>query len=306
MSDQEATSDLPDPSPSSSSPTRYVVISPVRDEGQHIAETIKSVVKQTIRPIQWVIVDDGSTDATATIAQAYATRYPWMSCIKRPDRGFRAPGCGVIEAFDHGYDALAPHQWEFVVKLDGDLILEHDYFERCFKEFERDPQLGIGGGTLFHLERGVPKIEVNPLFHVRGATKIYRAACWRALGGLLRAPGWDTVDEVKAHMLGWRTRSFPHLKVLHLRATGAMSGTWKDAVKNGRGDYIAGYHPLFMIAKCLRNALQKPYIVLTAGLLYGFLGEYVRRAPRVQDKTLIEYLRRQQLRRLFLRKSIWK
>ena len=134
---------------------------------------------------------------------------------------------------------------------------------------------------------------------------MYRHACWDAIDGLLTSPGWDTVDELKANCVGRHTRSFIELRVLHCRPTGAVDGTWKNAVKNGQANYVTGYHPLFMVLKCLRRALNKPYVVGALGLFYGFVSGYIRRAPRVADPALIKYIRRQQLRRLFLLESIW-
>ena len=287
-------------------PTRYVVITPARDEAQHIAETIKSVVHQTARPGEWVIVDDGSTDGTGEIIEHLAAQHSWITALHRPNRGVRENNIGAIEAFVDGYRALKTADWEFLVNLDADLSLGADYFERCLDEFRKDPELGIGGGMLYHVESGVNKTETCPLFHVRGATKMYRRACWDAMGGLRIGPGWDTIDEIKANMLGWRTRNFPNVKALHHRPTGAAAGAWRDAVKNGQAEYFSGYHPLFMFFKCARRLFQEPFVVGSLGLSYGFIGSYLRGTPQFDDRGLIQYLRRQQLRRLLLLDSIWK
>jgi poly-beta-1,6-N-acetyl-D-glucosamine synthase len=286
--------------------TRYVVITPARDEAQHIAETIISVVHQTARPVEWVIVDDGSTDGTGEIIEHFAAQHSWITALHQPNRGVRESASGVMHAFYHGYQFLKATEWDFIVKLDGDVSLKPDYFETCFKEFQQDPKLGIGGGLICHSENGTLKVEAGPRFHVRGATKIYSRACWDAIGGLLKVPGWDTVDEVKANMLGWKTRAFQDLRVLHHRPTGAADGAWKNSVKDGRADYISGYHPLFMFLKCVKRLVQEPYLVGSLGLSYGFIGGYLRGIPQVDDRALIHYVRRQQLRRLMLLDSIWR
>jgi poly-beta-1,6-N-acetyl-D-glucosamine synthase len=283
----------------------YVVISPVRNEAEHLDEVIAAVVAQTVPPAEWVLVNDGSTDATAAIAERWAARFSWIRVVHRTDRGGRSQGTGVMEAFYDGFNTLRTVDWQYLVKLDGDIVVSPTYFERCFAEFVADPKLGIGGGTVDHLDNGHARTEGHPRFHVRGATKIYRRPCWEGLGGLIKSPGWDTVDELKAHFLGWDTRTFPDLRVMHRRITGAADGAWRNAVKNGTANYVSAYHPLFMLVKCLKRLASKPYGLQALGLWYGFMRGYVRSLPRVDERALIRYIRQQQLRRLFFRKSIW-
>ena len=197
--------------------------------------------------------------------------------------------------------------WNFLVKLDGDLSFAPNYFEDCFKHFAADPKLGIGGGRVYCQVNGamVEDSPGDPAFHVRGATKIYRRECWDQIGGLIQAPGWDTLDEIKANMLGWKTYSFHDLRLLQLKPTGAVDGSWRNWVKNGRANYITGYHPLFMLFKCFKRTFEPPYGVAALGLFGGFFGSYLKRAPRVDDRALIKYLRAQQMRRLAFRSSLW-
>ncbi len=286
--------------------TRYVVITPVRDEEAHIHSTVESMVQQTVLPKEWVIVNDGSKDSTGKIIDDYASRYVWIRAVHRQDRGFRKPGGGVVDAFNDGYRALTCCNWDFIVKFDGDLNFAPDYFEKCFDEFQRDGKLGLGGGVICYVSEGEKRFEEAPAFHVRGASKIYLKACWDGIGGLLTAPGWDTMDEIKANSLGWTTRSFPHLHLVHQRDTGSADGLWPTIVKYGRANYICGYHPLFMLSKCVVRLVRKPYIIGSVGLMYGFLSGYLTNAPRVDDRAAIAYLRRQQIGRLFGGESIWK
>lgn len=287
----------------SSETIRYVVITPVRDEEAFLNSTIESMAAQTIRPAEWIIVNDGSTDGTGAVIDGAAVRYPWIRGVHRTNRGFRKSGGGVVEAFNDGLRSLTTQDWDFIVKLDGDLAFEPDYFERCFEMFEREPQLGVGGGVICYVENGVKSFEENPAFHVRGATKIYRRKCWEGIGGFWPAPGWDTIDEVKANMLGWTTKSFPALHLVHHRVTGSADGPWGGFVKNGRANYISGYHPLFMLAKCVSRLGDARAAV---ALMYGFVTGYLKRLPQVNDPQLIGYLRRQQLNRLWGRETIWK
>jgi glycosyltransferase involved in cell wall biosynthesis len=286
--------------------TNYVVITPVRDEEEHLQSTIESMIQQTVRPQEWVIVNDGSKDGTGKLIDEYAEKYEWIKAVHRPDRGYRKAGGGVVEAFNEGYRALTRKGWEFIVKFDGDLSFDDNYFEKCFDEFQADPKLGVGGGVICYVVDGKKSFEEAPAFHVRGATKIYRRACWDKMGGLLVAPGWDTMDEVKANSLGWSSRSFPHLHLVHHRDTGAADGVWRSLVKYGRANYICGYHPLFMMSKCVSRLVRKPYFIGSAGLVYGYLSAYFTRVPQSEDRIAIKYLRGQQIRRLLGRETIWR
>ncbi len=286
--------------------TRYVVITPVRDEEKFIEATIECVLRQTILPGKWVIVDDGSTDRTGDLLDEYATQYSWIRVIHRANRGFRKAGGGVMEAFYDGYNSLQCNEWDFIVKLDGDLSFAPEYFEKCFEYFRREPDLGIGGGEIYHVVSEKLKLEETPRFHVRGATKIYRKACWKAIGGLWLAVGWDTIDEVKANMLGWKTYSFSDLHLHHHRVTGTADGLMWDRVKHGKVCYVSGYHPLFVLASCMYRIAQRPYLMGSAAVLYGYVSAYLTHPPRVEDPCYVNYIRGQQIRRLFGMRTIWR
>jgi glycosyltransferase involved in cell wall biosynthesis len=285
---------------------RYVIITPVRDEEQYIGGTIKSVCSQTARPAEWIIVNDGSSDRTGEIVEGYASEYPWIRVVHRENRGFRKSGGGVMEAFYEGYKALHCKEWDFLVKLDADLTFDPDYFEKCFEHFRQDNELGIGGGEIRHQIVGELKTEKNPRFHVRGATKIYRRACWEAIGGLWSASGWDTIDEVKANMKGWKTYTFTDLGLLHHRFTGSEEGFVRDRVKHGVACYVSGYHPLFVAASCMRRLAQRPVVIGSCAIMYGFLKSYLIRPIRLKDQSYFTYIRGQQLRRLCGMSTIWK
>ncbi len=285
----------------------YIVITPVRDEAPHIQETLDSLANQTRLPIEWIIVNDGSRDGTDAIVDRFALEHPWVRVVHRADRGFRANGGGVMDAFHAGLECVRTARWDFLVKLDGDLSFAPDYFASCLERFATDPELGIGGGTVYANSHGTPRIDSvgDPQFHVRGATKIYRRACWEQIAPLAKAPGWDTLDEVKANYFGWRTSTFPDLKILQNKPTGGADGPWSNALKNGKANYLTGYSPLFMLAKCAKRLLRKPYLIEASGLASGFLSGYLKRMPRAADAKTIRYLRQQQLRRLLMRPSIY-
>src|SRR6185295_17450351 len=144
---------------------KYVVITPSRDESEFIEMTIKSVIAQTILPVEWIIVNDGSTDGTGDIVDKYVDQYPWIHAEHRKNRGFRSAGGGVIEAFYAGYNALKSNDWDFIVKLDGDLSFDSGYFEKCLEYFHELSKIGIGGGLIYNLVNLALKTEPHPHFH---------------------------------------------------------------------------------------------------------------------------------------------
>jgi glycosyltransferase involved in cell wall biosynthesis len=289
---------MPDPA--------YIVITPVRDEEKYLPLTLSSMYAQTVKPRQWILVNDGSIDGTRRLIDQAAATHPWIIALHRADRGSRQAGSGVIAAFYDGFNMVAGNIWDYVVKFDGDLSFAPDYFELCLREFAADKTLGIAGGTCSKFLQGktVPEFDGEPPFHVRGPTKIYCRECFEAIGGLIQAPGWDTVDLIKANMLGWKTRTFPNIQIIHHRPTGGAYGSWANYVKNGLANYITGYHPVFMACKCARRMLHN----LNSeglGLWCGFMKGYLQRIPRISDPAMICYLRRQQWRALTFRKNIW-
>lgn len=282
----------------------YVIISPVRDEENYIEKTIKSVVNQTIIPDRWIIVNDGSKDKTGAIIDQYAKEYSWIIPVHRKDRGYRKNGSGVMEAFYEGYKKING-EFDFLVKLDGDLSFESDYFEKCFAKFRLNSELGIGGGVITSLHENQKIFEKDVKFHVRGATKIYKRACWESIGQLVIAPGWDTLDELKANMNNWQTETFFDIPIIQHKITGGADGTWKNAVKNGKANYISGYHPLFMLVKLFKRLFQKPFVIGSIGLFWGYISGYIFKRPRVNEMELIKFIRKEQINRLLFKKSIW-
>jgi biofilm PGA synthesis N-glycosyltransferase PgaC len=278
---------------------RYVVITPVRDEAEFIQKTMGSMIQQTMRPVEWIIVNDGSTDETAEIVAGYAAEYPWIKLVNREDRGARQRGKGIVEAFYTGYDALTIQDYDFIVKLDGDLSFEPDYFESLLREFASRPKLGIAGGGVYEKRSGEDKwILRTSKDHVRGPTKVYRQACFEAIGGLVPALGWDGIDEWQALALGWEVRSFTGLKVFHYRFTGAATGPLKSRVEQGYGAHYMGYHPLFMIARGIRHMFNRPYLIGGIAMIIAYFVAGLQGRERLPDPSVIRYIRRTQLRQL--------
>ena len=237
----------------------YAIVTPVKDEAAHLAGTAESILAQTHRPLQWVIVDDGSSDGTRELADSLAARDPWIAAIDSGAAGQRARGGRVVHAFQPAQEQLGPAH-EFVVKLDGDLSLPPDYFERVASTFARDARAGIVGGRVLVQGRNGEWVPERVGRHtVHGAIKAYRAACLDEIGGLRPSMGWDGIDEYAAEARGWKVIPLDGLQVLHHRARGSKQRWWRARVEEGRGAHYMGYRPTFVLVRAgVQNAGRAP------------------------------------------------
>jgi len=222
---------------------KTIVITPVRNEEEYIEKTIQAMIRQTVKPLRWIIVNDGSSDKTKEIVAKYL-HIPYIHLIDVPDRGYRLPGQGVVDAFYKGLNVVSGSDYEIAVKMDGDLYFKPDTFESVLNEFEKNRNLGIASGTRYDRRKrssGFKKVIV-PVGYVGGPFKFYRRECFRQIGGLIRRAGWDGVDIVKARMHGWDTKELQHVKFYHLRPTGTASGEGlkKANMKYGEVSYYMG------------------------------------------------------------------
>jgi glycosyltransferase involved in cell wall biosynthesis len=294
-----------DPAPvKGESTTNYVAVTPARDEERLLPQLISSMARQTHLPERWIIVDDGSTDATAAIIDHAARSHEWIEPHHIAHNGARAEGGESV------IKNLVPPQiadrYAYILRLDADLSFGSDFVEQLLAEFKGHPRLGIAGATLYEPEGTVWREIQTPRFHTRGAAKMYSARCFKAIGGLDSGLGWDTVDEASALMLGFETRSFRHIWALHHRPQAAAGGRWRGRVASGRAAFRAGYSLPFMMARAAAHVGARPYLIGSLLMLGGFFEGYIRRLPRAASPELIRFVRAQQRRRLLMMDSVWR
>jgi len=283
---------------------RYVIITPVRDEAEYLQKTIDSLASQTVPPSKWIIVNDGSKDATAEIAQRAADQHPWIEVVHRADRGRRAVGPGVIEAFYDGYARLQGFDYDYICKIDGDISFGRTYFERLLSLFDGDSQLGSASGKCYCPWGGRLVEERIHDEMVLGGLKCYRRQCFDQIGGLVREVMWDGIDFHRARMCGWRTRSFRdfELRIIHYRQMGSSQRSIiHGRLRWGFGQYFMGTHPLFILASGFYRMRERPFVIGGLCIILGYVLAWWRRAPRYQDMEFRKELHRWQLRRLHLR-----
>jgi glycosyltransferase involved in cell wall biosynthesis len=275
---------------------RYAVVTPAHNEADNLHRLRDSLVAQTQLPETWVIVENGSTDATHDVASALRADLPWVDVHSIPGPEHADRGAPVVRAINHGIASVRT-QVDLVVVVDGDVTFPANYFERLLARFSEDPSLGMASGTCYEREQGEWQERHVTGDHVWGASRAYRWAVLPVVIPLVPRMGWDGIDQLKANVAGWRTATFKDLPFYHHRPEGTRDGTARRArVNQGRASYYMGYRPTYLLLRTLYAARRDPAAL---ALLWGYASEAVRRAPRCDDVGVRERLRAQQRLRLY-------
>ncbi|NES22561.1 MAG: glycosyltransferase family 2 protein [Symploca sp. SIO3E6] len=286
---------------------RIVIISPVRNEDQFIGGVINSMVNQTIKPVEWIIVDDGSTDKTLEIVTKAAQEHPWIHVEKKPDRGMRAVGPGVVEAFYYGYDRLHTQDYDFIGKMDADIEFGPKYFETLLTFFANDRYLGAASGKPF-LEENEQLIEERTNDEmVAGQINFYRRKCFENIGGFVRQVHWDGIAYHRSRMEGWRSRSIRHpdLNFIHKRLMGSShKGIVTGRLRWGKGQYFMGTHPLYIFAIGIYRIVEKPFLIGGLFIIIGYFQAWLESMPRYDYPDFRKSLHAWQFERLKLGKRL--
>jgi biofilm PGA synthesis N-glycosyltransferase PgaC len=297
---------MPVPGQATAAAHGYVLISPCRNEAAFRRQTLDTVLAQTARPALWVIVDDGSSDETPRILAEYAARHDWIRVVTRADRGHRAVGPGVIDAFYAGYQGIEPARFEFLCKLDLDLCLPPRYFEILIERMQADPRIATCSGKAYLEDEGRLVSERHGDDTSLGMTKFYRTSCFQAIGGFVREVMWDGIDCHLCRMHGWLACSWdePELRFVHLRTMGSsQQGVHVGRMRHGYGQYFMGTGFVFMAASALSRLGQKPYVTGSAAMLWGWLKSALKGLPRYDNPEFRRFLRHYQRRVLLVGKK---
>jgi poly-beta-1,6-N-acetyl-D-glucosamine synthase len=285
---------------------RYLLISPCRDEASYMRETLDTVIGQSVRPAKWVIVDDGSTDSTPQILAEYANRHEWIQIVRRSDRGRRLVGPGVIDAFYAGYETINPDEFEFLCKLDLDLRLPPRYFEILMQRMRDDPLIATCSGKAYIELDGRLVFERHGDDTSLGMTKFYRFSAFKESGGFVREVMWDGIDCHRCRMLGWTACSWdePDLRFVHLRPMGSSQHSiYTGRMRHGYGQYFMGTGFAFLFASAMGRLSEKPYVLGSLAMLWGWLKSAAAGKPRYEDPEFRRFLRRYQRRVLLVGKT---
>lgn len=278
----------------------YVLITPARNEEEFLEKTIESVIKQTVLPMKWVIVDDGSTDRTAQIVKRYLVQHPWINLVQMPQRRDRS-FAGKVAAFYAGYEKVGQLPWEIIGNLDGDISFDPEYFKFLVGKFVGDLTLGAAG-TVFREEGySTDKDSFEGRSHVAGGCQLFRRQCWEQIGGYIphRAGGIDWIAVTTARMLGWKTESFREKWFFHYRRLGtAERGVFSSLFSYGKKDYYLGGHPVWELFRVAYRVGKRPFIVGGAALGMGYCWASLCRLPRPVSPELMAFHRKEQITKL--------
>jgi glycosyltransferase involved in cell wall biosynthesis len=279
--------------------SRYFLVTACRDEAQYARRCLNSILNQSVRPDLWVIVDDGSSDETPSILAEFAEKHSWIIILRREDRGRRAVGPGVVDAFYAGMNSVRLEDYEFLCKCDLDLDLPPRYFEILIRRMLENPNIGTCSGKAYFERNGRYISEKCGDEMSVGMTKFYRVSCFKEIGGFVREVMWDGIDCHRCRMLGWIACSWdePELRFLHLRPMGSsQKGILTGRIRHGFGQYFMGTGFLYMTVSAIFRFAHPPFILGGLAMWWGYVRSILERKPRYDDLEFRHFLRRYQIR----------
>lgn len=269
----------------------YVIITPVKNESEYIRYTLDSIVNQTILPKKWIIVDDGSTDNTMDIIKEYCEKHNWIELLTKDTKEEkRMGGSKVVKAFNYGYSKIDIDSYDFISKIDGDLSLPNNYFEKILCEFKTHPKLGICGGSIINkYSTNILKEEKSNKTHVRGALKTVRKECWKQINGFKELWNWDGLDIMEAQYHSWETYSID-IPVIHHRPTTSAYDPIEHAYNSGYESYKIGANYLITTGRVVKKLAHRPYIRISLAYLRGYYAAKKKKEKLIISQELASFI----------------
>jgi len=283
----------------------YLLITPAKNEVECLPKVAESVVGQTVLPVLWVIVDDGSTDGTPEVIKNLESRFNWIKSVRLAPHPWDITfhySYVCKNGFDHAIQLCKENAipYDFIGLLDADTVLEPTFFEKLIAEFDNNIRLGIASGRI----TDIPDKEIcwaniksdepdgrEP----RGSGRLWIKECFFETGGYPVEPSPDTISNVKAYLRGWEVRQFGRIKAIQLRETSSARGLWNGYRTRGLTAHYFNKHPLLVLLGSLFYSIRKPYYIGVA-YLYGYLQECFKRSSKINDSEIRDYYWNRQLK----------
>ncbi|KKH48773.1 glycosyltransferase family 2 protein [Methanosarcina sp. 1.H.A.2.2] len=271
----------------------YVLITPVKDEEKNLHEVIESVISQTVKPVLWLIIDDGSTDNSPKIIHSFVSKHAWIKTIRLPPHP-RDIIFHVSYVYKSGFDFIVKYcgrhkiQYSFIASMDADTVLEKEYFEKILHKFESSNKLGIASGGLYHEIDGKLKLSGQAENFPSGTGRVWSKECFFDTDGFSLEPSADSISNIKAIMRGWQIQRFNEIQMVEKRLTGSAEGLWKGYKYNGYMAYYLNKNPILILLNVFNYTLKKPHYTGIAFLL-GYIRPFIKREERIKDREIREY-----------------
>ena len=287
----------------------YFIVTPAKDEEKSLPSTIYSIERQTVKPVLWIIVDDGSTDNSPQIIESAKKKHDWIHSIHLNETArdltiHYASVCDIGLDYGLKYCDENKIEYEYIAIVDADMNLESTYFENLIKEFVKDSNLGIASGETWSIvgDRVIPTKQREDL--PSGGHRLWRKKCFEETGGYSLTHAPDSVSNVKAKLKGWNAKRFKEYKAIQTRMTSSAEGLWKGWGIQGKSAYYFDAHPLYAVAKATRYLFKKPHYIGLAYLM-GYMDSYINREEKTEDeeiKNYYRYTRPQEIKRIYWNK----
>lgn len=281
----------------------FILITPSKNEEEFIKKIASKVITQTIKPVLWVIVDDGSVDSSPEIIKELKRDHAWIHSFRLPEhpRDITSHYSHVCKkGFDFAIDHCSQHsiEYQYIALLDADTLLEKTYFEQLIHEFERDESLGIASGCIvddadecLHLPekewKNIPSQSPNK-DSPRGTGRMWRKECFIDTGGYVIEPSPDTISNIKALNRGWKIVQFDPIRAIQLRPTSSAEGVWKGYLSQGGMAYHLNKPFILVLGGAFYFSQNKPHF---QGLPYmiGYISAIIHRKPQIEDEEIKKY-----------------
>lgn len=289
-----------------SNPYKYILITSCKNEGKNLPHLIDSIASQTVRPILWVITDDGSTDNTPKLIREAKERHHWIQTIRLAENK-RDIGLHLSEIIKKGFNFAIEYcikteiKYDYLGNIDGDMIIQNTFFEELIAKFDKNSKLGIASG-------GVQYNKGNHVIHANvrvdepgGGNMLIRRECFEDTKGILLSYSWDSALKVKARLHGWETMCFEKIKATETRDATSAEGYWKGYVEHGKTSYYMNTNPIHAMIKGIMYLFKRPYYI---GLAYlcGYSCNLILRKEQINDEEIkhyYRYMRPQEIRRYY-------
>jgi len=278
----------------------YILVTPVHNEATHLEQVIVSVQEQTLHPVLWIAVDDGSTDESLAILEAAQDRLSWLTVLRFDHSEYTrhlryAAVCRT--GFDHAIATLKARgcNWEYVGLLDSDILAPPEYFLSLVELMEADSRIGIAsGGLLSVINSRLLRSRARTDWPM-GAARLWRRQCFRETGGYDLTPSPDSVSNVRALKHGCQLRRVESIAAIQVRPVGAASGMWHGHVSAGQRAHFLGRHFALVFLGGMDMCRERPYYHGVA-YIWGFVGAKLRRQAQTEDVMVRNYFGRERPR----------